>query len=128
MEKNITITKKITKEDIQKFIQISGDINPIHTDEEFARKTIFKKPIAHGLISASIISAGLTKLMGSGNIWLTQQLNFEKPVYVGDEITAYLRVIDIDKRRVYTIETILKNQNNKVVISGLAECKVLPVR
>ena len=128
MEKSITLTKKITLNDIKKFIEVSGDNNPIHTNEDFAKRTIFKRPIAHGLISASLISAGLTKLMGHGNIWLTQQLNFEKPVYVGDEITAFLKIIDIDSTKVYKIETILKNQNDKVVISGFAECKVFPVK
>ena len=128
MQKSITIKKKITKKDIQKFIEISGDNNPIHSDEEFAKRTIFKKPIAHGLISASLISAGLTKLMGSGNIWLTQQLTFEKPVYIGDEITANLEIIEIDSRKVHKIKTILKNQNNKIVISGFAECRIVPIR
>jgi 3-hydroxybutyryl-CoA dehydratase len=128
MQKSITIKKKITKGDIQKFIEISGDNNPIHSDEEFAKRTIFKKPIAHGLISASLISAGLTKLMGSGNIWLTQQLTFEKPVYIGDEITANLEIIEIDSRKVHKIKTILKNQNNKIVISGFAECRIIPIR
>lgn len=128
MNEEITVIKKITKEDIHKFIEISGDNNPIHTDENFAKKTIFKKPIAHGLISASLISAGLTKLMGNGSIWLSQQLKFEKPVYVGDEITATLKVISIDSNEVYKIETILKNQRGKIVISGFAECKVFPIR
>jgi len=128
MEKKVVLSKKITEEDIKKFIEISGDNNPIHTDENFAKKTIFKKPIAHGLISASLISAGLTKLMGEGNIWLTQDLKFEKPVYVGDEISANLKIIEIDSRNVYKIETILRNQNGKIVISGFAECKVFPVR
>ena len=128
MEKTITLSKKITKEDVQKFIEISGDNNPIHTDENFAKRTIFKKPITHGLISASLISAGLTKLMGEGNIWLTQDLKFEKPVYIGDEITANLKIINIDARKVHRIETILKNQNGKIVIRGFAECKVFPVK
>ena len=128
MEKKITITKKITMEDVQKFIEISGDNNPIHTDENFAKRTIFKKPIAHGLISASLISAGLTKLMGEGNIWLAQDLKFEKPVYLGDEITANLNITNIDANKVYKIETILRNQNGKIVISGFAECKVFPVK
>ena len=128
MEKSITLTKKVTLDDIKKFIEISGDNNPIHTNEDFAKKTIFRKPIAHGLISASLISAGLTKLMGHGNIWLTQQVNFEKAVYVGDKITAFLKIINIDSRKVYKIETILKNQNDEIVISGFAECKVFPVK
>ena len=128
MEKNFSISKKITKEDVQKFIEISGDDNPVHTDENFAKRTIFRKPIAHGLISASLISCGLTKLMGEGNIWLTQDLKFEKPVYVGDEITAHLKIVNIDSNKVYKIETTLTNQNGKVVISGFAECKLFPVR
>jgi acyl dehydratase len=66
--------------------------------------------------------------MGSGNIWLTQQLTFEKPVYIGDEITANLEIIEIDSRKVHKIKTILKNQNNKIVISGFAECRIIPIR
>ena len=128
VEKTITISKKITKEDIKKFIEISGDDNPVHIDENFAKRTIFKKPIAHGLISASLISAGLTKLMGEGNIWLTQDLKFEKPVYIDDEVTANLKVVNIDSNKVYRIETTLRNQKGKIVISGFAECKVFPIR
>ena len=128
MKEEIIITKVITKEDIQKFVEISGDDNPIHVDEHFAKRTIFKKVIAPGLISASLISTGLTKLLGYGNIWLRQELKFEKPVYIGDKITVQLKIVDVNNQNVYKIETILKNQKGNVIISGFAESKVLYIK
>lgn len=124
MKEEIKITKIITAEDIHKFLETSGDDNLIHSDENFAKRTIFKQIIVPGLIPASLISAGLTKMMGHGNLWLTQELKFEKPVYIGDEITAHLKIIEKNKQNVYEIETILKNQKGDIVISGFARSKV----
>lgn len=115
------VEKLITEDLIAKFIEISGDSNPIHTSDEFASKTIFKKRIAHGLISASLISKGLTDLLGAGNVWVSQTLKFKKPVYIGDVITAKLRVLEKDKRNRFIIETTCLNQNGDVVIEGKAE-------
>ncbi|MHA1583999.1 MAG: MaoC family dehydratase [Promethearchaeota archaeon] len=126
--KECEITKKITKEDIEAFMKLSGDRNPIHYDSEFAKRTFFKKPIAHGLISASLISAGLTKLMGNGNLWLSQNLKFEKPVYVDDTVIAHLKIIDIDSNKKCKIETVITNQKGTVVISGYAESMLMYVR
>jgi 3-hydroxybutyryl-CoA dehydratase len=125
---SVTLSKTITSGDISKFIEISGDANPIHHDAEFAKRTFFKRPIAHGLISASLISAGLTKLMGDGNLWLSQNLKFEKPVYVGDTVTAYLKIVEIDDHEKCKVETIVKNQKQKVVISGFAETMKMYLR
>lgn len=116
-----TVSKTITHEDVESFMKISGDRNPIHHDIEFAKRTFFKKPIAHGLISASLISAGLTKLMGEGNLWLSQSLKFSLPVYIGDTVTAHLKILTIDKNKKCTIETVVTNQKGKEVISGVAE-------
>lgn len=126
--KTTSLSKIISEKDIKNFIEISGDNNPIHHNKQFAARTFFRKPIAHGLISASIISAGLTNLMGAGNLWLSQNLKFEKPVYVGDTISAFLKIISVDENEVFTIETIIKNQNRKIVISGVAKSKLLYIR
>ncbi len=126
--KECELSKKITKVDIETFMDLSGDRNPIHHDVEFAKRTFFKRPIAHGLIAASLISAGLTKLMGPGNLWLSQNLEFKKPVYVGDTIIAHLKIIDIDSQKKCKIETIITNQKGKEVITGYAESMLMYVR
>lgn len=124
----ITVKKLITEDLIAKFIEISGDDNPIHTSDEFASKTIFRKRIAHGLISASLISKGLTCLLGAGNVWVSQSLRFKKPVYIGDVITAKLKVIEKDRRSCFVIETTCFNQKGDVVIEGKAESIAFAVK
>ncbi|MFZ7103399.1 MAG: MaoC family dehydratase [Peptococcaceae bacterium] len=117
-----SFTKKITAGDVLKFSEATGDVNPVHLDEEYARKTIFKKRIAHGMISAGMISAVLgTKLPGPGAIYMSQTLKFKAPVYLGDELTAVAEVVakDSEKKR-FTIKTYVENQDHKVVTEGEA--------
>ncbi|QEE15396.1 MaoC family dehydratase [Promethearchaeum syntrophicum] len=126
--KECDVSKTITKADIETFMNLSGDRNPIHHDNEFAKRTFFKKPIAHGLIAASLISAGLTKLMGAGNLWLSQNLEFKKPVYIGDTVIAHLKIIKIDSHKKCKIETIITNQKGNEIITGYAESMLMYVR
>lgn len=119
------ISKAVTEEDIQKFSEVSLDTNPLHLDEEFAGKTIFKKRIAHGIIGASLISAVLgTKLPGVNTIYMSQTLNFLAPVYIGDEITARVKVVKKrDDKHMIFFETVVVNQDGKKVITGEALVK-----
>lgn len=119
------ISKVVTEEDIQKFSEVSLDTNPLHLDEEFAGKTIFKKRIAHGIIGASLISAVLgTKLPGINTIYMSQTLNFLAPVYIGDEITARVKVVKKrDDKHMIFFETVVVNQDGKTVITGEALVK-----
>ncbi|MBS4871975.1 MAG: MaoC family dehydratase [Peptoniphilus sp. oral taxon 375] len=119
------ISKVVTEEDIQKFSEVSLDTNPLHLDEEFAGKTIFKKRIAHGIIGASLISAVLgTKLPGVNTIYMSQTLNFLAPVYIGDEITARVKVVKKrDDKHMIFFETVVVNQDGKTVITGEALVK-----
>lgn len=98
MEANFS--KTITAEDIDAFADISGDVNPVHLDAEYAAGTMFNERIAHGILTASLISAVFgTKLPGPGCIYLSQSLNFRAPVKIGDDVTASVRVVElIDKR------------------------------
>lgn len=115
----------ITDGDIKAFSGISGDKNPIHMSDEYAKKSRFKKRIAHGLISASYFSALFgTKIPGEGAIYVAQSLEFKKAVYIGDTVTASVIVTDLDlkKRRVF-FRTICKVKN-KIVIDGSAELYV----
>jgi Acyl dehydratase len=116
------LSKTISDEDVKLFASISGDFNPLHLDENFAKKTRFGKRIVHGLLTASLISALLgTKLPGPGSIYLSQTLFFLKPVYVGDTITAEVEVIDIDKEhKKVKLKTTCYNQNEVEVIKGEA--------
>ena len=116
------VTKTITAEDIDKFAEISLDKNPVHLDEEYASKTIFKKRIAHGILVSGLISEVLgTKLPGEGAIYMGQELKFMAPVFIGDTITATVEIIELiaEKNRV-VCSTICTNQDGKQVIVGKA--------
>jgi 3-hydroxybutyryl-CoA dehydratase len=95
-------TKTVTEADIGLYAGISGDTNPVHLDEEFAAGTMFKGRIAHGLLTAGLISAVIgTKLPGPGCIYLSQSLKFLKPVRAGDTVRAEVTVsaVDIDRKQ-----------------------------
>jgi len=115
-------SQTITDTDIKLFSGISGDKNPVHMSDEYAEKSRFKKRIAHGLLSASFFSSLFgTKLPGEGCVYVSQNLNFKRPVYIGDTVTASITVtsIDILKSRVF-FNTECKVKN-KIVIDGTAE-------
>lgn len=125
---SLELSKNVTEEDITNLIAISGDDNPLHTDEEFAKRTMFKGRIVHGIISAALVSAALTKLFGPGNLWLSQKMKYTFPVRIGDTITAKLVITEIDKRSVCTVETIVVNQDGRTVLEGFAESKVMRIK
>ena len=97
------VRKIITDQDIEKFAEISTDHNPVHLDDEYARDTIFEGRIAHGMLTAGLVSAVIgEQLPGHGTIYMSQNLKFLAPVRPGDLVHAEVKVIDmvIDKRRV----------------------------
>ena len=115
--------KVITEKDIELFGEITGDYNPAHFDEEYAKKTMFKTRISHGMLIGSLFSKVLgMDLPGRGSIYITQTLRFRRPVYFGDEIKAEVTVkeINTEKNRV-KFECIAYNQKNEKVIIGEAE-------
>lgn len=112
---------RVSDDDIRTFARLSGDRNPVHLDEEFASGSRFKRRIAHGLFSAGLFSAIFgTELPGVGCVYVSQNLNFKRPVYMDDEVTASVVVTEVDmaKHRV-SFDTVCK-VNNKVVIDGTA--------
>ena len=114
-----TYAKTITEADIVLFAAVSGDNNAIHTNEEFAAATIFKGRIAHGMLSASVISAAIAnKLPGPGAIYMSQNLRFRAPVRAGDTVRATVTIKELnpEKRRVL-LETCCR-VSDKVVIEG----------
>jgi len=115
-----SLSRQITEADILRMAEITGDYNPIHLDEEFAKRTRFKGRIAHGVFCAGLISAVLgTKLPGPGSVYLKQTLSFLFPVRPGDTLTAEVEVTSWQAdKRIITLKTTCSNQNGKEVVSG----------
>jgi 3-hydroxybutyryl-CoA dehydratase len=116
-----SLSKVITAKDVEAFAEISGDTNPVHLNEDYAKGTMFGGRIAHGILTAGLISAVLgTKLPGPGAIYLSQSLKFRAPVKLGDLVEAKVVVtaIDQEKRRV-TLNTSCSIAD-KVVLEGEA--------
>ena len=92
--------KTLTQDDVDMFARLSGDINPAHLDEAFARGTRLKKPVVHGALTASLVSAVLgCKLPGPGCLYVRNEVNFRAPVYPGDTVTAVATVSRLDPKR-----------------------------
>ena len=111
-----------SENDVNIFANISMDKNPIHLDEKYAETTRFGKKIVHGFLSGSLISAVLGNMLpGNGAIYIKQNMNFLRPVFIGDEITARVIIsnINIEKKQI-ELETYCTNQSEKNVIEGNA--------
>lgn len=121
------ITHIITINDIEKFVELTGDNNKLHVDEKFASKTNFKKPVVHGMLGASFISTIIgTKLPGDGALWFSQSLDFLLPVRVGDNLTIIAEVIKKnDKEKIIELNTNIYNQNRQIVTRGVAKVKIV---
>ncbi len=115
--------KVIEERDIQLFAAVSGDVNPVHLDPEFAAASTFGERIAHGMLTGAIISAALAmELPGPGTIYLSQTLRFRLPVKIGDTVTVALQVTDKqERRRIVVLDCKASNQAGKVVATGSAE-------
>ena len=123
-----TFSKTISESDVYMFAGETGDVNPAHVNEAYAQTTPFKTRIAHGILSAGLISAVLgTQLPGPGAIYASQTLKFTAPVRIGDTITATATVKElIPERNRAVIETVCRNQEGVVVTTG--EAVLLPPR
>jgi len=123
-------TRKIEQSDIDAFAEITGDYNPVHVDEEFAQQTRFGRRIAHGMLTASLISSVLAnKLPGEGSVYLGQTLQFVAPVFPGDEVTARVTVKEVrDGKPIVKLDTTCVNQRGETVIRGEATVLVSDVK
>ncbi len=117
-------SKTLTEYDVYGFAGITGDFNEVHVNRAAAEKSRFGKQVCHGMLVASFISTVLGMyLPGPGTIYLEQNTKFLKPVYIGDTVTAQVRVTEIQSK-VVSLETFVKNQDDEVVVSGLAKVLV----
>jgi acyl dehydratase len=116
------ITRTIEQADTDAFADVTGDHNPVHVDETFAQQTRFGRRIAHGMLTASLISSVLAnKLPGEGSVYLGQTLQFVAPVFPGDEVTTRVTVKEVrEDKPILKLETICVNQRGETVIRGEA--------
>ena len=124
-----SFTKTFTEEDLRRFIEITGDVNPLHVDEEFARATQFGGRVLQGMLTASIFSTMVGMLLpGTGAIYRSQTLRFLLPVHIGETVTAHFVVRSIDRaKRRLTIDSWIENEAGQRVIEGECEAGLLRV-
>ena len=114
------LIKTVTQSDIEQFAELVGDRNPVHVNPDFAKKTRFGRPIAHGMWGLSLVSAVLgTKLPGPGTIYLSQTVQFKAPVFAGDTLTARVKVLEVRQDKpIVKLETTCENQKGEIILKG----------
>lgn len=120
----------VTSTDLERFVELTGDDNRLHTDAEYAARTSFKKPVAHGMLGASFISTIIgTKLPGDGALWFSQSLEFILPVRVGDSLTVRAEVLrKTESMQIIELRTDIYNQHRQKVTTGIAKVKIVEVQ
>jgi acyl dehydratase len=118
-----TYSKTLAERDIILFAEVSGDVNPVHIDPEFAATSMFGERIAHGAWTGSVISAALALVLpGPGTVYLGQTLSFRAPVKIGDTVTVTLTVTEKrDDKQFVTIDCVAVNQHGKTIAKGPAQ-------
>ncbi len=121
-----TFEKRIMKKDVLDFARITGDNNPIHINDKYAKKSRFGKPIVHGILCSGLLSSVIAgKLPGEGTIYLGQELKFIAPVYHDDLLIAEVEIEDIIVEKKHIIlKTTVRKVDNTIVIEGKARVKV----
>ena len=115
----------VTEDMVNMFAKCTGDYNPIHMDDEYAKTTVFGRRICHGMLTAGFISRVLAMKLEDDGIYLGQTLKFMKPVFIGDTVTVWVKITSYrEKSRIGVAETIVKNQKDETVIKGEATIMV----
>ena len=118
-------SKQVSDDDVMSFARITGDFNAVHVDETAAKKTRFGGRIAHGMLSAGLVSAAIAnELPGAGSIYLAQTMRFTAPVRINDTITVTLTVTELLSKNRVKLSTVCRNQNGETVLDGEATIMV----
>ena len=123
----IEFTEVISEPMVEKFAKLSGDYNPHHMDESYAKKTRFKKRVCHGMLLASLFSrlTGMY-LPGKGSLYFSQSLNFISPAFIDDKVTVEVEIVKISRSTgIITLKTIITKENNIELVTGEAKVVVL---
>jgi 3-hydroxybutyryl-CoA dehydratase len=119
-------TRKMTAAEIDAFARLSGDLNPLHMDQEFAAHSPFGQRVAHGILTAAVVSMAHTALTGPGFAYVGQELRFLGPVFIDDTITVEVTVVGKkDAKRILIMDTMVRKQTGEAVLSGLSALKEL---
>ncbi len=126
---HVSFSKTFTEEDLQRFIEITGDVNPLHVDEDFAARTQFGRRVLQGMLTASVFSTMVGMLLpGTGAIYRSQTLHFLLPVHLGETVTAHFVVRSVDRaKHRLEIDAWIENEAGKHVIEGTCEAGLLRV-
>jgi 3-hydroxybutyryl-CoA dehydratase len=123
------VTRTFTEEEVDAFGYLSGDLNPLHMDDEFAARSPFGRRVVHGLLTAAVVSRVHTELTGPGFAHAGQELRFLKPVFIGDRITVEVTIVGKkEAKRILIMDTMVRKQTGEAVLSGLSAYKHLRFR
>lgn len=116
-----TFTKSLTDEDVHAFAAASGDRNPLHLDDEFAKETMFGRRICHGILTAGVISATFAEEMpGPGWVYVNQSLRFRAPVHIGDSVTVTAEVTELIEDKRFAVLSVVCRTADRTVLEGEA--------
>lgn len=122
------LERTVTVEDVDAFGHLSGDLNPLHMEEEFARRTPFRQRLVHGMFVGALISTVHTQLTGPGFAYVGQDLKFLGPVFIGDRLHLELTVVGKkDNKRILILDTVVSKQGGDKVLAGLSALKELHI-
>lgn len=122
-----SISRRFTTQEVEMFSDLCMDKNPVHLDEEYARNSVFGNRIVYGFLTASLFSGIIGSILpGNGSIYLNQNMNFRKPVYHNELLTATCTITNIrEDKPIVTLETICRNEAGKIVVDGTALIKLI---
>lgn len=122
-----SIGRRFTTQEVEMFSDLCMDKNPVHLDEEYARNSIFGNRIVYGFLTASLFSGIIGSILpGNGSIYLNQNMNFRKPVYHNELLTATCTITNIrEDKPIVTLETICRNEAGEIVVDGTALIKLI---
>lgn len=120
------LERTMTAADVDAFGHLSGDLNPLHMDEDFATRTPFRRRVVHGLLTGALVSTAHTQLTGPGFAYVGQELKFLGPVFIGDTVSVEVTVVGKkDAKRILILDTVVNKQSGEKVLAGLSALKEL---
>lgn len=124
--KTHSVVRRISREEVDTFGHFSGDLNPLHMNEEFASHSPFRQRVVHGILTAALVSRAHTELTGPGFAYVGQELRFLGPVFIDDTVTVEVTIVGKkEAKRILIMDTMVRKQDGSVVLSGLSALKEL---
>jgi acyl dehydratase len=123
-----TLVRHVTRQDVDTFANLCGDVNPLHMDDAFGARTPFGQRVVHGLFTGALVSTAHTNLTGPGFVYVGQELRFLGPVFIDDSLTVEVRIVERkEAKRILVLETAVRNQRGERVLEGRSALKELAV-